>query len=114
MDKIFLKKDLVTGYKLTQDGVLAYIALRRIINESIPMYNKASTVDCVSVNRMAYILMGSQEKYEKVFLDSLQRGIYELQFVEALKILQDFSTKTSNEYVLDFQICIWIQEKNNL
>lgn len=102
MDKIFLKKDLVTGYKLTQDGVLAYIALRRIINESIPMYNKASTVDCVSVNRMAYILMESQEKYEKVFLDSLQRGICELQFVEVLKILQDFSTKTSNEYVLDF------------
>lgn len=102
MDKLFLKKDLVTGYKLTQDGVLAYIALRIIIDESIPLYNKTSAVDCVSLNRMAYALIGLQAKYEKVFLDSLQRGVYELQLVNAIKILQDFSTRTSNEYLLDF------------
>lgn len=102
MDKLFLKKDLVTGYKLMQDGVLAYIALRIIIDESIPLYNKTSAVDCVSLNRMAYALIGLQAKYEKVFLDSLQRGVYELQLVNAIKILQDFSTRTSNEYLLDF------------
>lgn len=103
MDKIFLKKDLVTGVTLTQDGVLAYIALRAIIDESIPLYNKTSNVDMVSVNRMAYVLMGSQDKYEKVFLDSLQRGIYELKFANELNILQDFSTNTSNEYLLDLE-----------
>lgn len=102
MDKLFLKKDLVTGFTLTQDGVLAYIALRIIIDENISLYNKTSTMDCVSVNRMAYVLMVLQEKYEKVFLDSLQRGIYELQLAGAIKILQDFSTRTSNEYLLDF------------
>lgn len=102
MDKLFLKKDLVSGITLTQDGVLSYIALRIIMDESIPLYNKASVMDCVSVNRMAYVLMGSQKKYEKVFLDSLQRGIYELQLAKAIKILQDFSTKTSNEYLLEF------------
>lgn len=101
MDKLFLKKELVTD-KLTQDGVLAYIALRMIMDESIPLYNKASSEDCVSLNKMAYVLVGSQPKYEKVFLDSLQRGIFELQFAEAIKILQDFSTKTSNEYLLGF------------
>ncbi len=101
MNKLFLKKDLVTGINLTQDGVLSYIALRIIMCESIPLYNKTSTVDCVSVNRMAYSLIGSQEKYENVFLASLQRGIFELQLAEVLKILQDFSTKRSNEYLLD-------------
>ena len=102
VDKLFLKKDLVTEITLTQDGVLSYIALRIIMDESIPLYNKTSTIDCVSVNRMAYVLIGSQTKYEKVLLDSLQRGIFELQIAEAIKILQDLSTRTSNEYVLDF------------
>ncbi len=102
MDKLFLKKDLVTGFTLTQDGVLAYMALRTIIDESIPLYNKTSSVDCVSLNRMAFALVGSQEKYEKVLLDSLQRGIYELKFANEIRVLQDLSTKTSNEYLLDF------------
>ena len=104
MDKLFLKKDFVTEITLTQDGVLSYIALRIIIDESIPLYNKTSAVDCdcVSVNRMAYVLIGSQTKYEKVLLDSLQRGIFELQLTKVIKILQDFSTKKSNEYLLDF------------
>lgn len=102
VDKLFLKKDLVTGITLTQDGVLSYIALRIIMDESIPLYNKTSVVDCVSVNRMAYVLIGSQEKYEKVLFDSLQRGIYELQLIKFIKILQDFSTKKSNEYLLGF------------
>lgn len=99
--KLFLKKDLVTGFNLTQDGVLAYIALRIIMDESIPLYNKSSTVDCVSVNRMAYTIMASKEKYEKALLDSLQRGIFELQLANLIQILQDFSTKTSNEYLID-------------
>lgn len=38
VDKLFLKKDLVTGITLTQDGVLAYIALRTIMDESITYY----------------------------------------------------------------------------
>ena len=113
MDKLFLKKDLVTGCKLTQDGVLAYIALRTIIDESIPLYNKTSSVDCVSLNRMAYALVGSQKKYEKVFLDSLQRGIYELKFENVLDILQDFSTKTSYEYLLNMANMRLDTEKDN-
>ena len=113
MDKLFLNKGLVTGTALTQDGVLAYMALRTIIDESIPLYNKTSSVDCVSLNRMAYVLVGSQEKYEKVLLDSLQRGIYELKFANMLDILQDFSTKTSYEYLLDMANMRLDTEKEN-
>lgn len=113
MDKLFLKKDLVTGYKLTQDGVLTYIALRAIMDQSIPLYNKTSVVDCISVNRMAYALIGSQEKYEKVFLDSLQRGIYELKFTNVIRVLQDLSAKTSYEYLLDMANMRLDTEKEN-
>lgn len=113
MDKLFLNKGLVTGTALTQDGVLAYMALRTIIDESIPLYNKTSSVECVSLNRMAYVLVGSQEKYEKVLLDSLQRGIYELKFANMLNILQDFSTKTSYEYLLDMANMRLDTEKEN-
>lgn len=113
MDKLFLNKGLVTGTALTQDGVLAYMALRTIIDESIPLYNKTSSVDCVSLNRMAYALVGSQEKYEKVLLDSLQRGIYELKLANVLDILQDFSTKTSYEYLLDMANMRLDTEKDN-
>ncbi len=113
MDKLFLNKGLVTGTALTQDGVLAYMALRIIIDESIPLYNKMSSVDCVSMNRMAYALVGSQEKYEKVLLDSLQRGIYELKLANVLNILQDFSTKTSYEYLLDMANMRLDTEKDN-
>ena len=113
MDKLFLNKGLVTGTALTQDGVLAYMALRTIIDESIPLYNKTSSVDCVLLNRMAYALVGSQEKYEKVLLDSLQRGIYELKLANILDILQDFSTKTSYEYLLDMVNMCLNTEKDN-
>lgn len=113
MDKLFLNKGLVTGTSLTQDGVLAYMALRTIIDESILLYNKTSSVDCVSLNRMAYALVGSQEKYKKVLLDSLQRGIYELKLANVLNILQDFSTKTSYEYLLDMANMRLDTEKDN-
>ena len=93
MDKLFLDKELVTGVSLTQDGVLAYIALRTIIDESIPLYNGTSSVDCISLNRLSYALVGSQEKYEKVFLDSLQRGIYELQLAKKTYHIKGFQYK---------------------
>lgn len=102
MSKLFLKKEFVTGKTLTQDGVLSYIALRAVMNDSISLYNKTSAVDCVSLNRVAFALVGKQEKYEKAFLDSLQNGIQELQLIKAIDIVQDFSTKASTEFLIDF------------
>ena len=106
MENLFLNKDLVTGNSLTVDGVLAYTALRIIINESIPLYNQTNTVDCVSVNRLAYALVGDMD-YEKVLIDSLVRGIVELSCGEWISIRKDLSTKTSYEYVLDLS-AMWL------
>lgn len=102
MDKLFLKNELVTGYNLTPDGVVAYIALRTIMDESIPLYNKTNSVDCVSINRMAYSLIGARETYEKALLDALQRGVYELVNSNALAIVQDLCSRTSYEFLIDF------------
>lgn len=97
MENLFLNKDLVTGNTLTQDGVLAYIALRTVIDESIPLYNKTTSVDCVSINRLAYSLVGDMD-YEKVLTDSLIRGIAELSDGNYITIRKDLSTKASYEY----------------
>lgn len=106
MEKLFLNKDLVTGNSLTVDGVLAYTALRIIIDESIPLYNQTNTVDCVSVNRLAYALVGDMD-YEKVLTDSLVRGIAELSDGKYITIRKDLSTKASYEYVLDLS-AMWL------
>lgn len=106
MENLFLNKDLVTGNSLTVDGVLAYTALRIIIDESIPLYNKTTSVDCVSVNRLAYALVGDME-YEKVLIDSLVRGLTEMASAEYITIRKDLSTKASYEYVLDLS-AMWL------
>ena len=106
MENLFLNKDLVTGNSLTVDGVLAYTALRIIIDESIPLYNQTNTVDCVSVNRLAYALVGDMD-YEKVLIDSLVRGIAELSGGKWISIRKDLSTKASYEYVLDLS-AMWL------
>ena len=106
MENLFLNKDLVTGNNLTVDGVLAYTALRIIIDESIPLYNQTNTVDCVSVNRLAYALVGDMD-YEKVLIDSLVRGIAELSGGKWISIRKDLSTKASYEYVLDLS-AMWL------
>lgn len=100
MEKLFLNKDLVTGNTLTVDGVIAYVALRTIIDESIPLYNKSTSVDCVSVNRLAYSLIGDMV-YEKALTDALIRGVAELAGSKWISIRKDLSTKASYEYVLD-------------
>lgn len=106
MDKLFLRNELIAGNTLTQDGVLAYIALKILIDESIPLCNKKLSVDCISVNRLAYLLIGEMD-YEKALTDSLQRGIYELAGGEWISIHKDLSTNKSYEFVLDLEK-IWI------
>ena len=111
MEKIFLKNELITGNILTKNGVLAYIALRILIDESIPLYNKTFSMDCISVNRLAYLLVGNIN-YEKALIDSLQRGIYELSSGAWISIHKDLSTNKSYEFVLDLQK-IWIDTEKD-
>lgn len=100
MKELFLNKSLVTGKTLTVDGVLAYVTLRIIMDESIPLYNKSKSTDCISINRLAYSLVGDMN-YEKALTDALVRGIAELASGEWISIRKDLSTKTNYEYVLD-------------
>lgn len=111
MDKIFLKTDLITGNTLTQDGVLAYIALRNLIDESIPLYNRTSSIDCISVNRLAYSLIGEMD-YEKALTDALYRGIAELASGEWISIRKDLSTNKSYEFVLDIKK-LWLDTEKD-
>lgn len=111
MDKLFLRNDLITGNTLTQDGVLTYITLRILIDESIPLYNRTSSIDCVSVNRLAYLLVGLVD-YEKALTDALARGIAELAGGEWISIRKDLSTNKSYEYVLDLEK-IWLDTDND-
>lgn len=111
MDKIFLKTELITGNTLTQDGVLAYIVLRTLIDESIPLYNRTSSIDCISVNRLAYSLIGEMD-YEKALTDSLRRGIYELSDGEWISIRKDLSTNKSYEFVLDIKK-LWLDTEKD-
>lgn len=111
MDKIFLKTDLITGNTLTQDGVLAYIALRNLIDESIPLYNRTSSIDCISVNRLAYSLIGEMD-YEKALTDALYRGIAELASGEWISIRKDLSTNKSYEFVLDIEK-LWLDTEKD-
>lgn len=100
MEKLWLNKDLVIGSKLTVDGVVAYVSLRTIMDESIPLYNKSTSTDCISVNRLAYSLIGEMD-YEKALTDAIVRGIAELAGSAWISIRKDLSTKANYEYVLD-------------
>jgi len=93
MKEIFLNKNLVTESKLTQDGVLTYIALRTI-------YNTNNTVDYISVNRLVFTLIGEND-CEKALYDALQRGIYELDGKEHISIRKNLSTTKSSEFIVD-------------
>lgn len=99
--RLFLDENLVTGNELTPDGVLTYIALRKMMDENIFLKKLDATEDCISVARMAFSLVGVWEKYPKVFTDALQRGIYELVAVDKIKIVQSFSK--GMEFVLDIK-----------
>lgn len=77
MEIIYLKKDLVVEDTLTENGVLAYIALRNIIDESAVLRGKERTTECISVNRLAFSLIGEID-YESGLINSLVKGINEL------------------------------------
>lgn len=111
MKKIFLNKQLVTGTTLTQDGVLAYAALRMVIDESIPLYNKIKSTDCVSVNKLAYLLVGEMD-YEKALIDALTRGIIELEKGEWISVRKDLSVNKNYEYVLDLS-ALWLNTESD-
>lgn len=102
MEIIYLKKEMVTENVLTNDGVLAYVALRILMDESAVLRGKERTTDCVSVNRLAYLLVGETD-YDKALTDALVRGITELSAGNYIAIRKDLSNKNNYEYILDLE-----------
>lgn len=99
-NEVFLRKDVITNSKLSENGVLAYVALKSIMDDSKSMSNQTRCLEYVTVRGMAYMLMGSQD-YDKVLLKSLNEGINELVNAEIISIEKDFGGKILHEYSLD-------------
>lgn len=102
MEKIFLNNELIWSNTLTKDGVLTYMALRALIDKSIPLYNRTSSVDCISANRLSYSLLEDID-CESAFTNALVRGIDELSKSGWISIHKNLSNNKSNEYVLDLK-----------
>ena len=65
--ELFLDKSFVTEDRFSVDGVLVYVALRKIMDMDIFLKNGTQTREYISINRMAFVLLGIQLKYEKAF-----------------------------------------------
>lgn len=96
--ELFLKKNLVTGNTLSPDGVMAYTALRKLMSENSSLSKRESVEDCVSLNRLAYALVGARETYDVSLTDALAKGIQELDGVEILSVIHQIGS----DYILDF------------
>lgn len=94
MSELYLKKDVILNKGVTNEGVLAYIALRKIFT----FENKQT--DCVSVNRMAYELCGSADGYKDAFCKSLATGLYVLEVLDLIKIVSKLD-KNNSEFIID-------------
>ena len=65
---LFLKKNVVTEKTLSADGVLAYVAIRKIIDSNIFLKTKQETIINISSLGLAVALFGSNVR-EKYLLD---------------------------------------------
>lgn len=100
--KLFLSKKWVTTNDLTVNGVLAYVALRKIMDNNILLKTKEDMTMCITVNNLAFSLIGNEE-YEKQFIDALRNGLEELATLGAIKVVRDLSIKQHYEAIIDLE-----------
>ena len=105
-EELFLKKELVVEDKLSPEGVLAYVALRSVIDTEFDLYDQKNPVSYVSINRMAYVLLG---EIDKQVLGYLKKGFDELADGELIKVIQDLK---NDEYIIDFTN-LYLDKENN-
>ena len=75
-----------------------------IMDKNILSINQPFLIDSISVIKMAFTLCGYQKEYERVLLNSLERGIEELASISEITIIHEFrlnKTITFREYILD-------------
>lgn len=90
--ELFLKKEIVFNKILSDEAVLAYLALRGILTHDF-------TTEYVSLNRLAFILLGDiGDSYKPSLLLSLASGIYQLDYFKFITIKTKIG---NNDYILD-------------
>lgn len=94
MEYLRLKKDVILNKGVTNEGVLAYIALKKIFT-----FDSVKT-DYVSVNRMAYELCGVADDYKEALCKSLATGLYVLEVLDLIKIVSKLD-KNNSEFIID-------------
>lgn len=109
MSDLYLKKDVILNKGVINEGVLAYIALRKIFPY------ETVTTDYISVKRMAYELCGVADNYKDALCKSLSTGLYVLNALDIIKIVSkldkdnmEFIIDASN-LVFDTHKCFWTQ-----
>lgn len=90
--ELFLNKEIIFNKLLSDEAVLTYTALRGILAHDL-------TAEYVSINRLAFILLGDiGDSYKSTLLFSLASGLNQLDYLGLIRI----KTKISqNEYILD-------------
>lgn len=101
--ELFLDKSFVTEDRFSADGVLVYVALRKIMDMDISLKNGTQTREYISINRMAFVLLGIQLKYEKAFLDALRNGLKEFEDSGLLEIIWKMDEKCGDEVIVDLK-----------
>nr|DAO59459.1 MAG TPA: hypothetical protein [Caudoviricetes sp.] len=106
--KLFLDENLV-GEALTAEGTLTYVALKKIMDENIFLKSLKNTEDYISVNRMAYTLVGDC-KYPDKLMKALNSGLYELELENKIRIVRNFN---KTEYIIDMKNLYLDTSKDN-
>ena len=107
---LLLDKNIVSDSDLSDRSILAYIALRRVMNEQMHIVDRDRIEDCISCNRLCYML---DRKFNPYYLDAIYAGIHELALRGLVTIKQDLSTTKSHEYIIDMEK-IYLDAQNDL
>ena len=96
--KLFLDQNMI-GNTLTPEGTLAYIALKKIMDENVFLKSLEVTEDYISINRMAYSLLGNCQ-YPVKLMDALSDGLHELELGNKIEIIKCLN---KTEYILNIK-----------
>ena len=108
---IFLGKQIIVKKGMSANGIVAYMALRKIMDSNILLKSKEDTAVCVSANALSFSLVGVNT-VDKQFISALWIGIEELVEAGVISIVLDLSTKYSNEAIIDLEN-LYFDSKND-
>ena len=95
-----LNKKIVSNPSLSDDAFLAYIALRKLLNQQMQISGINSFEDCVSCHRLCYILA---EQILPCYVNTIYQGIKDLDALKLITVKQEFSTSKSHEFIINLK-----------